>query len=234
MDTLGITLFRVVVSMMMLLVVMLAIGHRSMGEMSPFDFIISITIGAVAGALIIDQRIEILTGLAALFVLGMMQIIVDWLVIKFRALNYQLNLKPVVMVEKGQILKKNLRKARMPVESLLQLLREKDVFDVTMVELAILEPHGKLSVLKKAEHAPITPDQVNINVPPNSILIPVILEGKLQEDTLQGMGFSSQQIEEFRKQHEDKIHEVFIAFMDQNKRVHIIANNVKEQGIFLH
>ncbi|WP_425059791.1 hypothetical protein SCACP_04000 [Sporomusa carbonis] len=234
METLGITLFRVVTGMGVLLIVMLAIGRRQLGEFSPFDFIISITIGAIAGALIVDHRIDLISALLAIVALGVMQILFSWLTIKIRPFNYKLNFKPLLMVENGQIIKKNLRKVRMPVETLLQLLREKDVFDITTVELAILEPHGKLSVLKKAEHLPITPGQVDFSVSPNTILVPVILEGKLQENALTDMGFSARQIEEFRRQHQKSIHNVFVAFMDQNKKLHVVNDAAREQGAFLH
>lgn len=234
METLGITLFRVVAGMGALLVIMLAIGRRQVGEFSSFDFLTSITIGAVAGALIVDQRIELASALAALLALGGMQLVFGWLSIKIRPFNRKMNFKPLTLVENGQIIKQSLRKVHMPVETLLQLLREKDVFDITTVELAVLEPHGKLSVLKKAEHLPLTPSQVNFSVNPNSILVPVILEGKLQERTLTEMGFSPQQIKEFRRQHQESIHNVFIAFMDQNKQLYVIHEEAREQGVFLH
>lgn len=234
MDTLGITLFRVVAGMGVLLIIMLVIGRRQLGEFSSIDFLISITIGAVAGALIVDHRIELVSSLIALLALGGMQLLFGWLSIKVRPFNHKLNFKPLVLVENGQIIKDSLRKVHMPVETLLQLLRERDVFDITVVELAILEPHGKLSVLKKAEHLPLTPSQVNFAVTPNSILVPVILEGKLQESALAEMGFSPQQIDEFRRQHQNCIHNVFIAFMDQNKRLHVINDDAREQNVFLH
>lgn len=234
METLGITLFRVVAGMGVLLIILLVTGRRQVAEFSSFDFLTSITIGAVAGALIVDPRIELVSSLIALLALGVMQLFFAWMSIKVRPFNHKLNFKPLTLVEDGQIIKNNLRKVRMPVETLLQLLREKDVFDITIVELAILEPYGRLSVLKKAEHQPLTPSQVNFTVNPNSVLVPVILEGKLQESALTEMGFSSRQIEEFRRQHEDSIHNVFIAFMDQNKRLHVIHDDARGQSVFLH
>ena len=234
METLGITLFRVVAGIGILFVIMLAVGRRQLGEFSSFDFLTSITIGAVAGTLIVDHRIELANALIALLALGGMQILFGWLSIKVRAFNRRVNFKPLTLVQNGQIIKANLRKVHMPVETLLQLLREKDVFDITIVELAVLEPHGKISVLKRAEHLPLTPSQVHFSVSPNSILVPVILEGRLQERTLTEMGFSPQQIKEFRQQHQDSIHNVFIAFMDQNKQLHVIHEETREQGVFLH
>ncbi|SDF49010.1 DUF421 domain-containing protein [Sporomusa acidovorans] len=234
MDTLGITLFRVVAGMGVLLIILLVTGRRQMSEFSSFDFLTSITIGAVAGAVIVDHRIELVSSLIALLALGGMQLFFGWLSIKVRPVNHKLNFKPIVLVEDGQIIKQNLRRVRMPVETLLQLLREKDVFDITIVELAILEPYGRLSVLKKAEHLPLTPSQVNFAVSSNRILVPVILEGKLQENALVEMGFSQRQIEEFRSQYQDSIHNVFIAFMDQNKQLHVVNDDARGKSAFLH
>lgn len=234
METLGITLFRVVVGMGVLLILMLTTGLRQVSEFSSFDFLILITIGAVAGALIVDPRIDLVSSLVALLALGIMQLIYGWISIKIRPINHKLNVAPLLLVNNGQIIKENLRKVRMPVETLLQLLREKDVFDITIVEVAVLEPHGRLSVLKKAEHLPLTPRQVNFSVTPNSILVPVILEGELQETALAEIGFSKAQIEEFRRQHQDGIQNVFIAFMDQNKRLHVVNEETRGSSVFMH
>lgn len=234
METLGGTAFHTIAGMAALLVIWLVMGNRQIGELSPFDFAVSITAGTVVGAGIADPRVELSRTIVALIILAIMQVLLSWLAIKYRAVHHKLNNEPIVMVENGEIIKTNLRKARMPVEMLLQLLREKDVFDITEVELAILEPHGKLSVLKKAEYRPITANDLKVSVTPNRILIPVILEGQLQEAVLKKMGFSPEEVDKFRQSHQDKLDEVFIAFMDQNHRVHVTNEDVHENGMFLH
>jgi uncharacterized membrane protein YcaP (DUF421 family) len=233
-ETLGGTAFHTIAGMSALLVIWLIMGNRQIGELSPFDFAVSITAGTVVGAGIADPRIELSRTIVALGILAIMQVSLSWLAIKYRTVHQKVNYEPIVMVENGEIIKTNLRKARMPVEMLLQLLRDKDVFDITEVELAILEPHGKLSVLKKAEYRPIKANDLKVSVAPNRILIPVILEGQLQEEVLKKMGFSPEEIDRFRQSHQDKLDEVFIAFMDQNHRVHVTNEDVQENGMFLH
>lgn len=234
METLGATAFHAIAAMIVMLMVWLAMGKRQLGEFTPFDFAISITSGTVAGAGIADPRIELSRTIVALVILGGLQIVVSWASLKFRRFNRTINAEPTVVVENGQILKINLEKLRMPVEMLLQLLREKEVFDISEVEVAILEPHGKLSVLKKAEYAPVTPKQLNVNVAPNKILIPVIVEGQLQGEVLKKMGFTPKEIDAFRKQYKDQIDSVFIAFMDKNQNLHITNEDTQENGVFLH
>ncbi|TCL32418.1 uncharacterized membrane protein YcaP (DUF421 family) [Anaerospora hongkongensis] len=234
METLGGTAFHAIVSMAVMLLIWLVMGKRQIGELSPFDFAVSITAGTVVGAGIVDPRIELSRTIVALVVLGLLQIAVSWVGIKFRKVHKALSSDPTVLVENGQIIKANLAKVRVPVEMLLQMLREKDVFDITEVEVAIFEPHGKLSVLKKSEYSPVTPQQLNLTVGANKILVPIILEGELQADLLKKIGFSPTQIEEFHQKYRDRIDDVFIAFMDKQHNLHITEESIQESDVFLH
>lgn len=234
METLGVTVFHLVATMTVLLGIWLLMGKRQIGELSPLDFIIGITVGTIAGAGVIDPRIDFAGVIVSIALLGLMQIGVSWLSLKNRKLQYKVNFEPIVMIENGLIIKENLRKARLPLEILLQLLREKDVFDINEVELAILEPQGRLSVLKKPEYQPLKPRQVNVTVDPNQILTPVIFEGELQTKTLKKMGFSDNQIDEFHSLHGDKLNHIFVAFMDKNRKLYVIHDDARESGLFLH
>ena len=232
METLGNTAFHAVAAMGAMLLIWLLMGKRQLAEFSPLDFAVSITAGTVAGAGIADPRIELNRTIAALVILGLLQLTVSWLGIKFRLVYKTVNHKPTVLVENGNIIKANLAKVRMPVVVLLQLLREKGVFDIMEVETAIFEPQGHLSVLKKAQYLPITPQQLALSVEPNRILIPVILEGELQISLLKKLGFSADEIDSFRNQHQNTIGDVFVAFMDNKHRLYVTTDNVQESGLF--
>ncbi len=234
MEELGSIAFTVVATLAVLVAVWLAAGKRQMADLTPVDFALSITAGTVAGASIADPDIGLGHVLVALAMLGVLQIAVSWISIKFRGVYTRLNYAPTVVVEDGQIIKANLRGARLTAEMLLQLLREKDVFDITEVELAILEPTGRLSVLKKAEHLPVTASRLGQKVTPNRVLVPVVLEGELQEETLAKMGFSADQIEEFRGRYGARLGDVFVALMDREGQLHVIREDVAENGSFLH
>ncbi|WP_165866070.1 DUF421 domain-containing protein [Lucifera butyrica] len=234
MEILGILVFRAVASIGVLFLVHLAMGQRQIGELSPFDFAVSITIGTIAGAAIADQRIELGNALISLILVGGMQVLLNYGSLKSRRLHKKINFEPIILVEEGQVIKANLHKARLTVEMLLQLLREKDVFDITAVELAVLEPHGRLSVLKKAECSPLTPRQCRLTVPDNDVLVPVIMEGELQEKALVQLGFTPEQIEAFRHEYRDVLRNVFIAFMDKRHQLHIVKEEVQGTERFLH
>lgn len=234
METLGETLFHLFATIAVLIIVWMLMGKRQLGELSPVDFSISIAAGTVAGSTIADPRIAVGHALLALVLLGLIQFAVSRLSICFRTVHNAVSFEPTVLVENGQVIKKNLRKIRMPVEMVLQLLREKGVFDIREVEVAIFEPHGKLSVLKKADRLPLNASQLQMAVAPNKIIVPVVIEGQLQKEMLKKMGFSQDQIEEFHAQHERELQDVFIAFMDKNRELYIVKDDVAETGIFLY
>ena len=234
MQTLGITVFHIIVTMIVLLAMSLLMGKRHVGELTLLDLIVSITIGTVAGAGIVDPSIDLVTVVISIVILGFAQYIISWVTIKDRKLQRKIMHEPTVLIENGVIIKANLQKVRLPLESVLGLLREKEIFDITEVELAILEPHGKLSVLKKAKFKPLNASQVNLAVPSNKILTPVIIEGELQTKNLEQMGFSASQIEEFGKQYQEILANVFVAFMDQDRKLYDFNQDAKEKGIFCH
>lgn len=234
MDNLGTLAFTVVATMAVLVAVWLVAGKRQMADMTPLDFALSITAGTVAGASIADPRIGLGHALVALVLLGLVQVAVSWVSMKHRWVFKRLNYAPAVVVEDGQIIKANLRGARLTAEMLLQLLREKEVFDITEVELAVLEPTGRLSVLKKAEFLPLTASRLGRQVAPNRVLVPVVLEGELQEATLAKLGFTAAQVEAFRERYGARLDDVFVAFMDKQGQMHVVREDVAENGSFLH
>ena len=232
MEDLGTILFRIIASIGVMMIIWLRIGQRQVGELNPADLIITIMIGSVAGTAIADTKVDLGGSLITIALLTIIQVVLQWCIIKYRVVCKKVHYDPLVMIENGQIIKENLRKARLPVETLMYLLRDKDVFDITEVELAILEPSGRLSVLKKAECQPVTPEQLNLEIKPNRILVPVIVEGQLQDEVLSGLGFSREQIEQFRQQYGGQLENVFVACMDRDHNIHVIPEDVHETGLF--
>ncbi|WP_299512519.1 DUF421 domain-containing protein [uncultured Rummeliibacillus sp.] len=74
---------------------------------------------------------------------------------------------------------KNLKKIRFSIDNILQMLREKNVFDINEVETAIIEGSGALSVLKKSQKNSVTREDMNIVNTTSSIFFPVIIEGTI-------------------------------------------------------
>jgi len=90
----------------------------------------------------------------------------------------------VIVIQNGKILEDNMLKSRYNLNHLEMQLREKDIFDITEVEFAVLEPHGALSILKKSQHLPVTMKDLNKPTPYKGMAFVIIKDGKVIDENL--------------------------------------------------
>lgn len=230
MEAIGATVFRLVAVIATLMCVWLCLGPREARQLGPADIVIFITTGTIAGAAVIDERIGLAPALVSVILLGTLQVAVSWASVKFRMFNRRIHFHPVVVVRDGNIVKAGLRKLRLPVETLMELLRERGVFDITTLEIAVMEPHGKVSVLPKPSARPLTAADLGLKPPPNRVLVPVVIEGELQETALRRHGFSTEDIRRFQERHGPALTHVFVALMDREHAVHLVDGESSGDG----
>jgi uncharacterized membrane protein YcaP (DUF421 family) len=142
MDYLTVSL-RIITIIPLLFFMTLIMGKRQVGELPVFDFIIAVTIGAVAGADIADPAIKHGPTALAIILLALLQVSVSFGIIKNRVFAHLLTLEPTIVIQNGQLLKSHLKRIRYSIDTVVELLREEGVFNLNEVEFAIIEPDGK-------------------------------------------------------------------------------------------
>ena len=175
---------RIVTIIPLLLFMTLFMGKRAIGELPVFEFLIVLILGALVGADIADPDIEHLPTAIAIIAIAIFQRIVANWKLSNRKIGRLLTFEPTVVLQDGKFIHKNVRKIRYSIDNILQMLREKDIFDINEVESAIIEANGAISVLKKAHKNTVTREDMNITKPTSSISLPVIIEGTIYSDVL--------------------------------------------------
>ena len=120
--------------------------------------------------------------------------------IKFRTL---VDFSPSVIIRNGNINFKEMEKQRYSIEDLLTQIRDKGIKSLDEIEYAILENNGKLSVFLFD----------NKNIYP----MPLILDGKIQYDTLNSLDKKEEWLYKILKQEKVELKNVFYAFYKNNK-----------------
>ena len=92
--------------------------------------------------------------------------------------------KPVILIENGNLLQRNLRRTGVTLDELTSHLREKDVLDLTSVQYAILETNGSLSVFPYPKEQPASARDANIMVRQQFLPITIIEDGHLLQENL--------------------------------------------------
>ena len=217
---------RILTILPLLLFVTLFMGKRAIGELPVFDFLIVVILGALVGADIADPNIKHLPTAIAIIFIGIFQRIVANWKISNRKIGKLITLEPTVVIQNGKLIHKNLKKIRYSIDNILQMLREKDVFDINEVETAIVEGNGALSVLKKPHKNPVTREDMNIITATSSISFPVIIEGTIFSNVLKTVNLNEAWLmQQLSEQGVNDINNVFFASINHNLELHVSLKN---------
>lgn len=168
---------RCIVIYFFLLVAMRLMGKRQLGELQPFEFAITLVASELACIPMGDPNIPIVYGIISVFTLFLVHIIITRLAVKSLRFRKVLNGKPVIVIERGNILPEIMKELNMNIDDLLEALRGNGYFNPAEVEYAIVETNGSMTVLPKSEAKPLTPADVKVELPRSSMPVTAIMEG---------------------------------------------------------
>lgn len=133
-------------------------GNRTVGQFSPFDFIILVGIGDIMVSTAMDQTISLASGFGGMAALLLLQQVFSYLSLKSTTIRKWVEGTPIVLIQEGRILTKNLRKARFNYDDLRQELHRQgmDMTNLADIKLARLESCGAFSLIKVSEKEPVT------------------------------------------------------------------------------
>ncbi|MFE8702026.1 DUF421 domain-containing protein [Cytobacillus sp. FJAT-54145] len=167
------------------------LGKKQIAQLSFFEYVAGITIGTIAGEVVTGLESNILYGLIGVSIFAGVTVLTDILSLKNKRFREFIEGKSTIVIKDGKILEENLQKERYSVEELTSLLRQKNIFKTADVEFALLEPRGDISVFLKRESQPLTPKDVQLNMPNEKAPISVIMDGKILNDALNATGQTS-------------------------------------------
>lgn len=224
MDQLILVTWKSALIFLILVVLARFIGRKLLAQMSYFDFTVTITIGTIAGAYVV-QMVDGMWVLISPVLLAILAIVFDILHLKSLIFRKMTEGEPVIVIQNGNILNNNMKKMRYHLDNLEAQLRDKGVFDFNEVEYAILEPHGQLSVLKKAQYLSITPKVMNIPVSNKGMSTEIIKDGCILEQNLLQNDLTLSWLKGELNKHNFKIEDIFYASVNTNEELYISLKN---------
>ncbi|WP_332633166.1 DUF421 domain-containing protein [Halalkalibacter flavus] len=164
-------LLRTIVVFIIILTFFRFMGKKELGELSLLDIIVSLMIAELAVIAIEDPEVSMARGLAPIFLLILIQVILTTVSLKNQRFRDLIEGRPVMIIEKGKINQTNMRKQRYNLDDVLFQLREKGISDIRQVDFAILERSGNLSIFRKEDTSSL-------------FTLPLIQDGVIQDDHL--------------------------------------------------
>ncbi|WZY01175.1 DUF421 domain-containing protein [Bacillus sp. FSL W7-1360] len=175
---------ELIIGFFALLVLTKVLGKNQITQLTPFDFISALVLGELVGNAIYDEDIGLHYVLYAVCIWGILIYAIEMLTQKFRATRAVLEGSPSVIIAKGRIQFKELKKNKLDLNQLQHLLRERGVFSVQEVEYGILETNGSVNVQRKSAYDTPMNKDLAIHRSDPTLPIPVIMDGEIIEESL--------------------------------------------------
>ncbi|WP_273851853.1 DUF421 domain-containing protein [Guptibacillus spartinae] len=167
-------LLRVTITFFVLFLLARIAGRKEISQLTFFNWVSAVAIGSLAGNITVNQDLSILKGVIMLVVWVFFTLLLGFIDIKFKGARKVITGEPIIVIREGKIMEHSLRKTSLDIDTLRMLLREKNVFQLSEVDIAIFEMNGKLSVLKTDRHQPVTRNDMNVLSKPK--LFPIATE----------------------------------------------------------
>lgn len=225
-DKSGDFMFTTLIRMVILYVIAVAsvriMGKRQIGELQPTELVITLLLSEIIAIPIQDPTIPIFNTLVAVFLLVGFEILAsvfNMKSVKFRTL---IQGHPIIVIDDGVINQELIKQLRFTVDDILEALRQKDVFDISQVQYAIIETNGQMSVLLKPEYEPVIRSDLELNSPKTKLQCLVIADGEMVSQDFDTCQTNEKELSKIIKKEKIKLEDILLMTIDKNGNKNII------------
>lgn len=212
---------RAIIIYVILIIIMRLMGKRQLSELQPFEFAITLIIAELACVPMAEIQIPIMYGIIPIFTLFVLHLFITKFASKSVKFNKFLNGKPIMIITPKGIDQRILKQLDMSVLDLLHALRASGYFFPSEIAYAILETDGKLSVLPKADAAPLTAKASKIEVEPVKNSYAIISDGFFENNHLELSGVDKSKIDTILSDNKLKPEEVLLMTIDNGSEIYL-------------
>ncbi|MBR6788202.1 MAG: DUF421 domain-containing protein [Clostridia bacterium] len=207
-----ILLIKTTIIALLVFFVIRLMGKRQIGEMQPFEFVITLILAEVACLPMNDPYIPLHFGIVPIITLSFLDVIINFIGRKSYAFRSFVDGRSVLLIDKNGLVYENLKKTNMSVDDVISSARSGGYADLSTIAYAIIEPNGKFSVIEKPQtetpKKPLRP-------------LPIIMDGKPRKNNVNLAGMTEKQIITLLKGHKLRMQDVLYMDVRQNGEVYV-------------
>ena len=223
MELLNVTV-RALSSLIALFLVTKMLGKKQVSQLSLFDYVIGISIGNFAAEMTINLESNEIYGIWAVILFGLVAYVIGFLTMKSMRIRRFFMSQPTVLIDKGEILYKNLKKLNMDINDMLEQVRSAGYFDLYEVEYAVMEANGNLSILPKSDYKPITLKDMNIKKANDGLCANIVIDGKIMKENLYNINMQKDEKwlnQALEVEGYNDLSKILLVTLDSNEKIHI-------------
>lgn len=210
-------------------------GNKEMSQLNMFDYCIGITIGSIAAEMATALESSFIQPLTAMAVYAIVTIIISGISNHSLKARRIVEGRTLILLDDGKLYRNNFKKGKLDINEFLMQCRTNGYFNICQIQTAILESNGKISFLPKVGAKPVTPEDLNLKLKQEKVVLNVILDGIILEENLKILDKDKKWlIKQVSKQGIKDTKRIFLATCDQesNLSIYIKSNNDNSDDMF--
>lgn len=209
-----ITFIRTLVIFVTLFVIMRIMGKSQIGEMQPFEFVVTLIVADFASIPMADVSIPLTYGIVGIFGIFLLHQILALIEKSGNFGKILVSGKPSLVLNKNGVDLKELKKNNLGVEDLISSMRTVGYLGLEELDYAIFESNGKLSAFPKKQLD---------SQKPSSLCVILVSDGKINNKNLEKAKIEKSEIENFIKSQKQSVKKVDVLTINGNGRVYFQA-----------
>lgn len=214
------------------IVSMRIMGKRQIGELQPSELVVAIMISDLASVPMQAINIPLFSGIIPVLTLIVAEVMMSYFSVRNHRVRRLVSGEASVVIYNGHINERELKKLRFNISDLLEELRLNNIFDISDVNVAIIETSGKLSVIPKNYARGVTVGDLNLKNACYEGLSRLVVDcGAINEGELTKCGWDRRRLmSELEKQGITDVREVLMAVINAEGEMYMQRRGEKDQG----
>ena len=212
---------RVFIIYTTVLVFLRMMGKRQIGEMQPYEVVITLIIADLATLPMSDSNIPLLHGILPLAILVLIHYLITLLTRKNVKIRRIMSGKPIVVISPNGIEYQALKDLNINIDDLIEMIRQNGYFSFEQILYAIIETNGKMSVIPTTKNSPITAQDLEISKQEANLPSIIINDGKIMKSQMKEQKLDIKKLNKIIKHLKiNSIKDIIVLSLDEKGKIY--------------
>ena len=222
-----VTLIRTFILYIFMIIIMRVMGKRQIGELQPTELVITLLLSEIIAIPMQDNDIPLVSTFIPALVLVGFEIITSLISLKSVRFRSLIQGHSIIIIDDGKLNYEKIKELRFSIDDILEALRQKDVFDISQVQYAIVETNGNISVMLKPENEPVTMKDLHLACDDNGLPCIVILDGEVIKADFRTCHMTDKKLEKILKNDKIDIKNTLLMTVDKSGNKVVLGKGKK-------
>lgn len=224
-DFMFITLIRTSVLYIFVIAIMRLMGKRQIGELQPTELVVTLLLSEIIAIPMQDNDISLVSAIVPVLVLVGFEILISVIGLKSVKIRSLMQGNSIIIIRDGKLDLKKIKELRFTIDDILEALRQKDIFDISKVQYAVVETNGTISVMLKPEYEPVTRKDLSLESPDLGMPCAVIIDGRIIKTDFNSCNMTMEKLKKIIKKDKINVENTLLMTIDKKGNKTIIGKD---------